>query len=383
MRRLSGSSGPRTGPQQDHPPSVSASERHLRSRLVPSPPVHTPRQRGHFRLSLWPPAVPPLAMHRYPPREVPSRPLRPRVRCCRTPRSPERSPHWASVPAASLRFEVFASWLAVLFALQRPDVARTRQPQPVKNRKEKAMRTFFRRACVTTLVATGAGLMGFFIASAVPGVSDATLASSTSHGQVGCYGTAPSTGSGTTASSTTSASGSTGSTGSTGATGSDRTRQHNRDGTLINVAAPVAASPGASQSGTGSLINVAAPVSSTGTASQPGAGTGTPTGTGTGTGTLVNVAAPVAVVARRHPVGDGIVDQRGGAVSPRRRVPLRTSRRRVQDTGTPTRDRDRHGDVGQRGRSRCRRPPAQANRVAGTLVNLATPVSSPTGSGLQ
>ena len=50
------------------------------------------------------------------------------------------------------------------------------------------MRTFFRRACVTTLVATGAGLMGFFIASAVPGVSDAALASSTSHGQVGCYG---------------------------------------------------------------------------------------------------------------------------------------------------------------------------------------------------
>ena len=37
------------------------------------------------------------------------------------------------------------------------------------------MRTFFRRACITTLVATGAGLVGFFIASA-SGASDAVLA---------------------------------------------------------------------------------------------------------------------------------------------------------------------------------------------------------------
>ena len=40
-------------------------------------------------------------------------------------------------PAVPLRFEVFASWLAVLFEPQRlRDVARTRQPKPVKNRKE-------------------------------------------------------------------------------------------------------------------------------------------------------------------------------------------------------------------------------------------------------
>jgi hypothetical protein len=39
-------------------------------------------------------------------------------------------------PTASLRFEDLASWLAVLFEPQRPDVARTRQQQPVKNRKE-------------------------------------------------------------------------------------------------------------------------------------------------------------------------------------------------------------------------------------------------------
>ena len=39
--------------------------------------------------------------------------------------------------AVALRFEVFASWLAVLFELQRPDVARTRQTNPVKKSKGK------------------------------------------------------------------------------------------------------------------------------------------------------------------------------------------------------------------------------------------------------
>ena len=166
-------------------------------------------------------------------------------------------------------------------------------------------RAFFSRACITTLVATGAGLIGFFIASAIPGVSGAVLASSTSHSHVGCYGTLP-TGAGATASSTAGSAGPTVSTGTAGATRPTDTS------TFIDVAGLVPSSPSASQlgsgtetgtlvdvvgqalsspngvnelgSGTGTLVNVAAPVSSSPSTSQ----------TGTGTGTLVNVAAPVS-----------------------------------------------------------------------------------------
>jgi hypothetical protein len=299
-------------------------------------------------------------------------------------------------PVPSLRFEVFASWLAVLFEPQRRDVARTRQKTTQsKNRKEKTMRTFFRRAGITTFVSAGAGLMGFFIASAVPGVTDAALASSTSHAQVGCYGnpsTAPhgassstSTSSSTTGSAVPSgtagpsvstgtagttgttgttptttpvinistpvaspASGSQSGTGTTGTTGSGTATgtgigTATGPGTLVNVSTPVASPAGASQPDTGTLVNVTAPVSSSPGASQSGTGTGT--GSGTDTGNLVNVAAPVS--------SQGVTDQPGTGSLVNVAAPVSSAGNAAQ-SGTTT--------------------------GTGNLVNVATPVSSGTTS---
>ena len=142
------------------------------------------------------------------------------------------------------------------------------------------MRIFFKRACVTTLVAAGAGLTGFFIASAVPAASGIALASSTSHVQGGCSGapeaTATPTGASKGISATTPAGTvSDGTTGTTGTTGTDP---------LVNVAALLSSAGNTSgNQPAGSLVNANTPVSSPGstTGNQPA-------------GSLVNASAPVS-----------------------------------------------------------------------------------------